>query len=67
MKNHERITISFKTRAGADETKNQFIRLNSKLTPEQLEIYRALKLSPVPLPRKKLVSKGVVTTLFENP
>jgi hypothetical protein len=37
------------------------------LTPEQLEIYRALKLSPVPLPRKKLVSKGVVTTLFENP
>ena len=51
----------------ADETKNQFTRLNSKLTPEQLEIYRALMLSPVPLPRKKVVSKGVVTILFENP
>lgn len=67
MKTHERITVSFKTRADEGKTKNQLIRLNSKLTSEQLELYRALKLSPVPLPRKKLVSKGVVTTLFEEP
>lgn len=66
FKTHERITISFKTRTEDGEIMNQFIRLNSKLALEQLEIYRILKLSPVPLPRKKLVSKGVVTTLFEN-
>lgn len=66
MKTHERITISFKTRTEAGDIKNQFIRLNSKLTPDQLEIYRILKLSPVPLPRKKLSPKGVVTTLFDN-
>jgi transposase len=65
MKTHERITISFKTRTEEGDIKN-FLRLNSKLTSEQLEIYRILKLSPVPLPRKKLVSKGVVTTLFET-
>lgn len=66
LKTHERITISFKTMTEDGEIKNQFIRLNSKLTPEQVEIYRILKLSPVPLPRKKLVPKGVVTTLFDN-
>ena len=66
MSTHERITISFKTRAEDGNVKNQFIRLNSRLTPDQLEIYRILKLSPVPLPRKKLSPKGVVTTLFDN-
>ena len=66
LNTHERITISYKTQTGDGEIVNQFIRLNSKLTPEQLEIYRILKLSPVPLPRKKFVSKGVVTTFFDN-
>lgn len=65
METHERITISFMTRTEDGESKN-FIRLNSKLTSEQLEIYRFLRLPPIPLPRKKMVSKGVVPTLFDN-
>jgi transposase len=66
MRTHERITISFNMKDEQGEIRNQLLRLNSRLTADQLEIYRALKLSPLPLPRKKLSPKGVVTTLFDN-
>ena len=68
MKTHERITISFKSLHEDSSVNNYFIRVNTTLEPEQLEIYRKLKLSPVPISRKKVIkqTKGVVTTLNEN-
>lgn len=54
IKTHQRVTISFKARASDNTTTQQFIRVNSKVEPEHLEIYRNLGLSSVPLPRKKM-------------
>lgn len=54
MKTHERMTISFKSKNEQGSISKQFIRLNSTLEPEQLEIYRKLNLNNIPLPRKKL-------------
>lgn len=54
MKTHQRLTISFKARGADKIVTQQFIRVNSKVEPEHLEIYRNLDLSPIPLPRKKM-------------
>ena len=54
MKTHERMTISFKSKDEQGLISKQFIRINSTLEPEQLEIYRKLNLNCVPLPKKKL-------------
>ena len=54
MKTHERMTISFKSKDEQGLISKQFIRINSTLEPEQLEIYRKLNLNFVPLPKKKL-------------
>lgn len=66
MRTHERITISFNMKDEEGIIRNRLLRVNSKLTAEQLEIYRVLKLSSLPLPRKEFSPKGVVTTLFDN-
>jgi len=53
MKTYQRVTVSFKSKNGDGSIHQQFIRLNSKLEPEHLEIFRRLNLSPSHLPRKK--------------
>ena len=55
MKTHIRATISYNTKTENNVIQKQFIRLNSKLEPEHLEIYRKLNLSPIPLPRKRFI------------
>lgn len=53
LKTHQRMTVSFKAKDDDGSKEHLFIRLNSKLEPEHLEIYRKLNLNPVPLSRKK--------------
>ena len=66
MRNHERVTISFNVLDDNGEAKKHFIRLNTTLELDQLTIYRNLNLTPIPLSRKHLASKGVVTTKMDN-
>ena len=54
LSTHERITIEFKTKEEDGTVMQNFLRVNSKLEGEHLEIYRKLGLSGVPLPRLKL-------------
>ena len=54
LSTHERITIEYKTKEDGGTVKQNFLRVNSKLEGEHLEIYRKLGLSGVPLPRLKL-------------
>ncbi len=54
MRTHERMTISYKLKNDEGIIQHEFVRINSTLEPEQLEIYRKLGLNPVPLPGKKL-------------
>jgi transposase len=55
MKTHQRLTISYNVMTEENKIQKQFMRINSILEPEQMEIYRRLELNPVPLPRKKFV------------
>lgn len=53
MKTHQRITISYKAKNN-DEISQEFLRVNSRVEPEHIEIYKNLGISDTPLPRKKL-------------
>ena len=57
LKTHERITISYRVKEEDGTIHQKFVRLNSKLEAEHLEIYRMFGLSGVPLPRKVLAYK----------
>jgi transposase len=54
LKTHERVTIGYKIKEEEGTTKQEYLRLNSKLEPEHLEIYQKLGLSGQALPRRKL-------------
>ena len=54
LKTHERVTISYQSLDEQGFSKQHYIRVNSKLEPEHLEIYRKFNLSGVPLPRIKM-------------
>lgn len=55
LKTHERLTIGYKVKGEDEIVRQQYVRINSKVEPEHLEIYRKLGLSGRTLPRKKLV------------
>ncbi|NIA11163.1 MAG: IS1634 family transposase [Nitrospiraceae bacterium] len=57
LKTHERITISYRVKEDDGTIKQKYVRLNSKLEAEHLEIYRMFGLSGIPLPRKMLAYK----------
>jgi transposase len=54
LKTHERVTIGYKIKEEDGTTRQEYLRLSSKLEPEHLEIYRKLGLSGRALLRKKL-------------
>jgi len=54
LKTHERVTIGYKIKEEEGTTKQEYLRLSSKLEPEHLEIYQKLGLSGQVLPRRKL-------------
>ncbi len=54
LRTHERVTIGYRAREEDGNIVQKYVRLNSNLEPEHLEIYRKFNLSGVPLPRKKL-------------
>jgi transposase len=56
MRTHERMTIEFTTKEKDGTSQQHFVRLNSRLELEQIEIYRELGLSGLPLPRRKLIA-----------
>jgi len=55
LSTHERITIGYKIKKENGTIRQKYVRLNSRLEPEHLEIYNMFGLSGVPLPRKRLV------------
>ena len=55
LSTHERITIGYKVKEEDGTIRQKYVRLNSRLEPEHLEIYKMFGLSGVPLPRKRLV------------
>ena len=55
LKTHERLTIGYKVKDDDGSVRKEYIRINSRLEPEHIEIYRKLGLSGRPLSRKKLV------------
>lgn len=57
MKTHQRLTIGYKIKNENNKIQQQFMRINSILEPEQLEIYRMLEMNPAPLPHRKFVRK----------
>ena len=57
LKTHERSTICYQSKDETGQVHQQFVRVSSGLEPEHLEIYRKLKLSGNPLPRKKMDGK----------
>ncbi len=57
LKTHERSTICYQTKDETEQVHQQFVRVSSGLEPEHLEIYRKLKLSGNPLPRKRMEGK----------
>ena len=54
LKTHERITIGYRAKENDGSIGQKYLRANSRLEPEYLEIYRLLGLSGVPLPRRRL-------------
>jgi transposase len=54
LKTHERLTIGYKVKEEDGTVRQQYVRMNSKVEPEHLEIYRELGLSGRALPRKAL-------------
>lgn len=63
LRTYERLTLGYKVREKDGSIKQKYLRLNSRLEPEYLEIYKMFNLSGVPPPRKKLAVQSVVTTL----
>jgi len=55
LKTHERLTTGYKVKDEDETVRQQYVRMNSKVEPEHLEIYRKLGLSGKTLSRKKLV------------
>ena len=55
LSTHERITIGYKVKEEDGTIRQKYVRLNSRLEPEHLEIYKMFDLSGVPLARKRLV------------
>ena len=54
LKTHERITIGYRAKENDGSIGQKYLRVNSRLEPEYLEIYRLFGLSGVPLPRRSL-------------
>lgn len=61
LRTHERLTLGYKIKEEDGTIQQKYLRLNSRLEPEHLEIYKRFNLSGVPLPRKKLAVQSVVT------
>jgi len=55
LSTHERITIGYKVKEEDGTIRQKYVRLNSRLEPEHLEIYKMFDLSGLPLARKRLV------------
>jgi len=55
LSTHERLTIGYKVKEENGSIRYKHLRLNSKLEPEHVEIYKMFNLSGVPLPNKRLV------------
>ena len=55
LKTHERLTIGYKQKEEDGTIVQQYVRINSTVEPEHMEIYRKLCLSGRPLQRKKIV------------
>jgi len=54
LRTHERITIGYRVKEDDGSIGQKYVRVNSRLEPEHLEIYRMFALSGVPLPRRRL-------------
>ena len=54
LKTHERITTGYRVKEHDGRIEQKYVRANSRMEPEHLEIYRLLGLSGMPLPRRKL-------------
>lgn len=54
LSTHERVTIEYQSKDEQGNKKQNYIRINSKLEPEHLDIYRKFGLSGVPLPGIKM-------------
>ena len=54
LSTHERVTIEYQSKDEQGNKKQNYIRTNSKLEPEHLDIYRKFGLSGVSLPRIKM-------------
>jgi transposase len=54
LKTHERLTIGYKQKDEDGTVVQQYIRINSTVEPEHMEIYRKLGLLGMPLPRKRI-------------
>ncbi|MBA7564420.1 hypothetical protein ES708_06083 [subsurface metagenome] len=54
LRTHERMTIGYKVKEDDGSIGQKYVRVNSRLEPEHLEIYRMFGLSGVPLPRRRL-------------
>ncbi len=54
LKTHERLTIGYKQKEENGKIVQKYIRINSTVEPEHMEIYRKLGLSGKPLPRNRI-------------
>jgi transposase len=54
LKTHERMTIGYRVKEDDGGIRQRYVRVNSRLEPEYLEIYRIFGLSGIPLPRRRL-------------
>lgn len=54
LKTHERLTIGYKQKDEDGTVVQQYVRINSTVEPEHMDIYRKLGLSGMPLPRKRI-------------
>jgi len=55
LKTHERLTIGYRRKEEDGTVGQQYVRINSQVEPEHMEVYRKLGLSGMPLPRKRIV------------
>jgi transposase len=55
LKTQERLTIGYKQKEENGTVVQQYVRINSTVEPEHMDIYRKLGLSGMPLPRKRIV------------
>jgi transposase len=54
LKTHERMTIGYRVKEEDGSIRQRSVRVNSRLEPEYLEVYRMFGLSGIPLPRRRL-------------